>query len=269
VGDFDGNGDGLPDAWQIKWFGSVTVPGSGPNNDPDGDGLSNLQEYLAGTDPTSTTSALRITAVERIGADIRVSFTSVVGKSYRLERCNVVGGAWTNIVDNLPGSSSIQQATDIAGATRSAGFYRVSLVQTNGPAESDSDGDGIPDSWMLLHFGHATGQSADRSRATDDNDGDGLSNLQEFLAGTDPTNSASALRITGLTIIGNNVLINWTMGSGKTNALQIGTATGHNYSSNFVDCFTVTNTVGTATNYLDRGGATNSPARFYRVRLVP
>ena len=32
---------------------------------------------------------------------------------------------------------------------------------------------------------------------------------------------------------------------------------------------TVTNTIGPATNYLDSGGATNTPARYYRLRLVP
>jgi hypothetical protein len=33
--------------------------------------------------------------------------------------------------------------------------------------------------------------------------------------------------------------------------------------------FTATNTVGTTTNYLDVGAATNVPAFYYRVRLVP
>jgi len=40
-------------------------------------------------------------------------------------------------------------------------------------------------------------------------------------------------------------------------------------TNNFTDIFTVTNTIGTVTNYLDIGGATNQPARYYRVRLVP
>src|SRR5262245_19197961 len=40
----------------------------------------------------------------------------------------------------------------------------------------DSDGDGIPDWWMSLYFGHPTGQASDHSRAQDDADGDGMSN---------------------------------------------------------------------------------------------
>jgi hypothetical protein len=39
----------LPDSWQIKYFGHTGVD---PNADPDGDGLTNIQEYKNGTNPT-------------------------------------------------------------------------------------------------------------------------------------------------------------------------------------------------------------------------
>jgi hypothetical protein len=69
---------------------------------------------------------------------------------------------------------------------------------------------------------------------------------------------------------GNDVLVTWTTGSGKTNALQVtaGDVDG-SFINAFTDLFTVTNTVGTVTNYLDIGAMTNWPSRFYRVRLVP
>src|SRR5262249_42803015 len=60
---------------------------------------------------------------------------------------------------------------------------------------ADSDGDGIPDSWMLQYFGHPTGLASDHSRAQDDADGDGMSNLQEYLAGTNPLDPQSSLRL--------------------------------------------------------------------------
>jgi hypothetical protein len=67
------------------------------------------------------------------------------------------------------------------------------------------------------------------------------------------------------------VLVTWMTGIGKTNALQWtgGTGNGSFATNNFANLFIVTNTVGTTTNYLDVGGATNKPARYYRVRLVP
>ena len=55
-----------------------------------------------------------------------------------------------------------------------------------------------------------------------------------------------------------------------TNAFAPTAGVGGSYSTNsFTDIFTVANTVGTTTNHLDVGGATNVPARYYRVRLVP
>ena len=45
----DTDRDGLDDRWELGWFGNL---GSGPRDDPDGDGLSNLQEQLVGKDPT-------------------------------------------------------------------------------------------------------------------------------------------------------------------------------------------------------------------------
>jgi len=44
----DADGDGLPDAWELAEFGDLAA---GPGDDPDGDGLSNLEEYAGGTPP--------------------------------------------------------------------------------------------------------------------------------------------------------------------------------------------------------------------------
>ena len=93
--------------------------------------------------------------------------------------------------------------------------------------------------------------------------------LQEYLAGTDPTNSASVFRITAVAREGIDVRVTWATGTGKTNALERTSGSGGSFSNNFTDIFTVTNTVGSVTNYLDPGAATNFPSRFYRVRLVP
>jgi Bacterial TSP3 repeat len=52
--------DGLPIAWLLQNFGTTNVDA---NADPDGDGMSNAQEYLAGTNPNDANSALRITGI--------------------------------------------------------------------------------------------------------------------------------------------------------------------------------------------------------------
>jgi len=70
---------------------------------------------------------------------------------------------------------------------------------------------------------------------------------------------------------GYDLLVTWTMGPNRTNALQstAGDGFGDYSTDGFADIFTVTNTVGTTTNYLDAGAQTNGPTRYYRVRLVP
>jgi hypothetical protein len=83
----------------------------------------------------------------------------------------------------------------------------------------DSDGDGIPDWWMIKYFGHPTGQAYDHSRPQDDADGDGFTNYQEFLTGTDPTdpNSYFHLLISQPTP---NLLLSWPSVPGKSYQLQ-------------------------------------------------
>jgi hypothetical protein len=71
------------------------------------------------------------------------------------------------------------------GTADGNGFIGVFELDVEGTAQ-DTDGDGIPDAWMVHYFGHPTGTASDHSLATDDADGDGLNNLQEFQAGTDP-----------------------------------------------------------------------------------
>jgi hypothetical protein len=86
-----------------------------------------------------------------------------------------------------------------------------------------------------------------------------------------PTNSASAFSITSIVAAGSDVLVSWMTGIGKINALQWTAAAndGGYVTDSFADIFTVTNTSNPTTNYLEIGAATNTPARYYRVRLVP
>ena len=51
VGEIDTDSDGLPDNWEIQYFGNLSQTATG---DPDGDGLNNLQEYQQGRNPTKS-----------------------------------------------------------------------------------------------------------------------------------------------------------------------------------------------------------------------
>ena len=171
-------------------------------------------------------------------------------------------GTWTLAVGNFLATAELE--------CWSLNISQPSCSDGGGACGADSVGDGILDSWRQQYFGSGTTTNASSCAACDP-DGDGMSNLQEFLTGTDPTNSASAFRITGIARTNNDLRVTWQSGPGRTNALErtAGVAGGSYATNGFAAIFTVTNTVGTATNYLDPNAATNFPSRFYRVRLVP
>jgi len=124
--------------------------------------------------------------------------------------------------------------------------------------------------WQINYFGSTTNPLA---AAGADPDGDGMSNTNEFLAGTNPTNSLSALRIISVVQQSNDVVITWTTAGGHTNAVQAAAGDGSGgYTTNFTDLsglIAIPGSGDATTNYVDSGGATNAPARYYRVRVVP
>jgi hypothetical protein len=125
----DADGDGLPDSWEVRYFGSTSAPGGGPNDDPDGDGLTNLEEFLAGTDPRGPSSGLRLLSKLRDGTLI-LGFDSIAGKSYKLERTDDLSShVWIPLTDNIVGTGTIVEVVNIpVSATRSF-FYRIRLLE--------------------------------------------------------------------------------------------------------------------------------------------
>ena len=61
-------------------------------------------------------------------------------------------------------------------------FAAVRVISFN----QDSSGEGIPDNWRTTYFGSPDPSAGQRRHAADDYDGDGFSNLTEFLLGSDP-----------------------------------------------------------------------------------
>ncbi len=146
------------------------------------------------------------------------------------------------------------------------GQAKVAGVQVRKIADVDSDGDGIPDWWMLAYFNHPTGQDADNSMANEDADGDGMSNLQEFLSGTDPGNPNSSFRITQVVVAGNDLQVSWPTVLGKTYQLQRSVTV--NLTDGWSNVGSQAAGTGSIFTQTDVGAGTNNPPLFYRVQLV-
>jgi len=159
--------------------------------------------------------------------------------------------------------------------TYAAGTYTVTLTASNACDISTLVSNNVISvvtafqAWQLEYFGCTNCPQASSSA---DPDGDGQNNVAEFLAGTDPNNASSYMHVLSVIRQGNDMSITWVAGGGRTNVLQAtaGDISG-NYFTNFSDI--VTNIIagsGDATNnYVDGGGATNGPTRYYRIRLMP
>jgi len=100
----------------------------------------------------------------------------------------------------------------------------------------------------------------------------GEDGLQINAENVNPPPPASIFSLTNLVVRGTNTLLAWNTIGGETNIVQVMTGNFGAASNAFTDLSPPIVAGGgdlTNTSYLDIGGATNRPARFYRVRLVP
>ncbi|MCC6234388.1 MAG: S8 family serine peptidase [Verrucomicrobiales bacterium] len=80
----DTNGNGASDLWEQHYFGGLTTGGAA--SDYDGDGMSDVAEFTAGTHPTNQTSRLQILVPSLIaGGGVQVRWESVPGYGYQVE----------------------------------------------------------------------------------------------------------------------------------------------------------------------------------------
>ena len=111
----DSNGNEIADSWELHYFGTV---GPHPSTlDTDLDGMSDLGEFLAGTDPTQASSVLRLLpVVVHPSGTVDVSWSSVADRGYRLMSSTDLSqwspvGDWVN---GRPGSTSAKLPNDEA-----------------------------------------------------------------------------------------------------------------------------------------------------------
>jgi hypothetical protein len=125
----DSDGDGLPDDWELaNGLNPFSAGGDdGANGDPDHDGFTNLQEFLAGTNPRDAQSLLKITSVTRITGGFALRFNGIAGHSYTVQYRNSLStGSWQKLSDvaTLSANSNVV-VNDTAGAGLSTRFYRL------------------------------------------------------------------------------------------------------------------------------------------------
>ncbi len=167
----DEDSDGMSDLWEIQHGfsplddGTVT-PKQAPAADADGDGISNVLESIAGTNPNSSVGpvgAFKITMSPNPlqAGTLNLQFPQFVGKEYQLQSSTDLQ-TWISNGDSFIGTATAATLTSPLPPTGTAKiFYRVSVNETDfdfdslssyeesvicsNPNNPDSDGDGAGD----------------------------------------------------------------------------------------------------------------------------
>jgi hypothetical protein len=142
----DSDGDGLPDAWEESQLYQAGYPyGNGwdlslidRDGDLDGDGVSNWQEYLAGTYAGDKASVLSLKIKEKLESSARLEFYAMYGKTYSIEvsenlkewvAVDFTTTAPTAEVPGTPASSLVATNTGVtsvyAAASGATVYYRL------------------------------------------------------------------------------------------------------------------------------------------------
>lgn len=135
--------------------------------------------------------------------------------------------------------------------------YSGSLYRLN---PTDSDTDGLPNWWEAQHFGGSTTAAV----PSEDSDGDGFTNAQEFNGGTDPRSGASALRAATAANEEGTFVLRFPTVFGKRYQAEFKNELTTVMWSSLGDPFS-----GTGDEEEVRDPFGTEDERFYRVRLLP
>ena len=152
----DLNKNGMDDIWEMV---AASAPLT-PNADPDGDGYTNLQESVAGTQPLDAASHPRLDLSVTDQGEVELRFARVAGKSYQLlSTSDPTQSFWaTNFTEIASSSSAYVQ---LLPRTPERRFFRLVVDDV------DSDADGLSDYEERMLGTDPTRDRSDRQDLTD------------------------------------------------------------------------------------------------------
>jgi len=122
--------DGLPDEWELEHNLDANDPGN-RDLDPDEDGMTNREEYLAGTDPQDNQSALKVELVNGGASGAVLRFMAMPEVGYTIQyRTNLTSGLWLNLT-NIAAQAVVSpmEISDAGAITSESRFYRLVTPQ--------------------------------------------------------------------------------------------------------------------------------------------
>lgn len=157
---FDTDGDSMPDGWEVSYGLNPLADDAGA--DPDGDGMTNRQEYIHRSSPVSKYDTDQMPT----GWEATYGLNPYIDD----EAVDLDGDTLSNLGEYLAGTDPTDDDTDGDGI-----LDGHELAAGLSPLDIDTDTDGLPD-WFEYRYGLIT----TNGEPDDDPDGDGLNNLYEY-----------------------------------------------------------------------------------------
>lgn len=113
--------------WSQRIFGNQVSQ----TTDADGDGRTNYEEYLAGTDPRNADSRLTVRSFSPLpGGGFNLTWDTIAGKSYSVERStSLAPNQWSILQSGIQGDGALKSFSDTNPGPAIRLFYRVSVSQ--------------------------------------------------------------------------------------------------------------------------------------------
>lgn len=128
----DSDGDGLPDDWELQYFGSTT--GADANADSDNDHFSNYSEWIAGTSPIDASAYIGWESKVVTGpTSVELTFLCVSGRTYYVELSDAENlrapSVWTQTGSSFVATNTHHSWTD-STTNFTARFYRLRVPRS-------------------------------------------------------------------------------------------------------------------------------------------
>jgi Regulator of chromosome condensation (RCC1) repeat/von Willebrand factor type A domain/Putative Ig domain/Immunoglobulin domain len=116
---------GTPVPWLVQYgFTNANDWASIETNDLDGNGMLVWQDYVAGLNPTNTSSVFTVRSLTSTSGHYQITFSTALNRTYRVETStNLVN--WQTLQDNIAGTGGDVTVTDNRSPTGSQAYYRV------------------------------------------------------------------------------------------------------------------------------------------------
>ncbi len=127
IGAYEFQGVGLSGFPAWLWQYGLSIDGAADAADSDHDGLSNRQEWLCATCPTNAQSVLSLLPPTLMETNLVVTWSSVAGMDYYLERSTNPASPFSLLATNLAGQEGFTSYEDTKSTGSGPFFYRVGV----------------------------------------------------------------------------------------------------------------------------------------------